>query len=168
MALTNRNNKQGAGGKERSWRTLRSQLGQQWTVEVGLRRQEHREKETKTPGGPNNLIIPAPQSKQKWQPQSVHCQWRLSFVKPIQEVGSQATRTMPSDKQEDSLFYPCLPPGSPSEVLIFWWRSEGEGSAWPGHCPQGLGPLNGALSAHQLPLSTLHLWTLAPMSPWPC
>lgn len=57
-----------------------------------------REQETKTPRGPNNLIITAPQSKQKWQAQSVHCQWRLSFVKPIQEVGSQATRTMLSDK----------------------------------------------------------------------
>ncbi|MEQ2237812.1 hypothetical protein ILYODFUR_026932 [Ilyodon furcidens] len=100
-ALTNRNNKQEGGG---NWRTFQPQLVQQWAVEVGLRRQEYREKETKTPQGPNNLIIPAPQSKQKWQPQSVHCQWRLSFVKPIQEVGSQATCTMPGDKQEDSPF----------------------------------------------------------------
>lgn len=29
----------------------------------------------------------------------------------------------------------------------------------------GRGPLNGALSAPQLPLSKLHLWALAPMSP---
>lgn len=59
------------------------------------------------PEGPNNLIIPAPQSKQKWRAQSVHCQWPRSFVKLIQEVGSQATRTMPSDKQEGSPFTPA-------------------------------------------------------------
>lgn len=77
------------------------------TGKVGLWCREHQERETKTPQGPNNLIIPAPQSKQKWQAQSVHCQWRLSFVKLIQKVGSQATRTMPSDKQEGSPFSPA-------------------------------------------------------------
>jgi len=100
--ITNRNNKQ-EGKLEQAQITAEPAE----TVKVGLKCQEHLEKETKTPRGPNNLIIPAPQSKQKWQAQSVHCQWRLSFVKPIQEVGSQATRTMPSDKQEGSPFSPA-------------------------------------------------------------
>lgn len=92
------------GRLEEKFKRAQITAGPAEAVKVGLWCQEHQEGETKSPQGPNNLIIAALQSKQKWQAQSVHCQWRLSFVKLIQKVGSQATHTMPSDKQEGSLF----------------------------------------------------------------
>lgn len=99
-------------------------------------------------------------------PRSVRRQWRLSFVKPIQEVGSQAPRTQCPLTNRRALLLGPPATGKPVSSINLWVQEWRRG---PGHCPPGPGPLNGALSSPQLPVSELSLFGLGlpcpPQSP---